>query len=204
LLFGSRIGYYTLDNATNNDTAMEALGAEFDFDRAERRIRCAPHFLNLAVRAMMYGSKRDNFEELLAHWGDKDFITDEDDQTQLSEAINELAADADLCERSTDDTDEYCEVETVAEESQGQFPVPRVINAEELDKYRKSGPFGKLHNIGIALRMSSQLVEDFHDAQRQTAPAEPALSWVQNGCTRWQSDEAMASRALLKRSALTG
>ncbi|RKK07682.1 hypothetical protein BFJ67_g18295, partial [Fusarium oxysporum f. sp. cepae] len=61
-----RIGYYTLDNATNNDTAMEALAAEFDFDKDERRIRCAPHFLNLAVRAMMYGSKRDNFDELLA------------------------------------------------------------------------------------------------------------------------------------------
>ncbi|KAJ6436956.1 ATPase [Purpureocillium lavendulum] len=197
-----RIGYCTLDNATNNDTAMEALAAEFDFDWVERRIRCAPHFLNLAVRAMMYGTKRDNFDELLAHWGDKDFISDEEDQKQLSEAINELAADEDFSEQSADDNDEYCEVETVAEESQGQFPIPKVINAEELDKYRKFGPFGKLHNIGVAFRMSSQLVEDFHEAQRQATPAEPVLSWVQNGCTRWQSDEAMASRALLKRSAL--
>jgi hypothetical protein len=55
---------------------MEALGTEFDFDGDERRIRCAPHFLNLTVRAMMYGSKRDNFNELLAHWGDKDFMTE--------------------------------------------------------------------------------------------------------------------------------
>ncbi|KJZ71536.1 hypothetical protein HIM_09074 [Hirsutella minnesotensis 3608] len=95
-----------------------------------------------------------------------------------------------------------CEDETVLEDRQGQFPVPTVINAEEVDKYRKFGPFGKLHNIGIALRTSSQLVEDFQEAQRQTAPAEPVLSWVQNVCSRWQSDEAMASRALLKRSAL--
>ncbi|KAJ6436118.1 C6 transcription factor [Purpureocillium lavendulum] len=181
---------------------MEALAAEFDFDWVERRIRCAPHFLNLAVRAMMHGTKRDNFDELLAHWGDKDFISDEEDQKQLSEAINELAADEDFSEQSSDDNDEYCEVETVAEESQGQFPVPKVINAEELDKYRKFGPFGKLHNIGVAFRMSSQLVEDFREAQRQANPAEPVLSWVQNGCTRWQSDEAMALRALLKRSAL--
>ncbi|KJZ68971.1 hypothetical protein HIM_09781 [Hirsutella minnesotensis 3608] len=194
-----RIGYYTLDNATNNDTAMETLAAEFDFDKAERRIRCAPHFLNLAVRAMMYGSKRDNFDELLAHWGDKDFITEEDEQKQLSEAINELGADDDFSEQIAD---EICEDETVLEDRQGQFPVPTVINAEEVDKYRKFGPFGKLHNIGIALRTSSQLVEDFQEAQRQTAPAEPVLSWVQNVCSRWQSDEAMASRALLKRSAL--
>jgi hypothetical protein len=66
----------------------------------------------------------------------------------------------------------------------------------------KFGPFGKLRNIGITLRTSSQIIEDFYEAQRQTAPAEPVLTWVQNVCTRWQSDEAMASRALLKRTAL--
>ncbi|KHO10676.1 FluG domain-containing protein [Metarhizium robertsii ARSEF 23] len=62
----NRIGYFTLDNATNNDTAMEALAYEFDFDQYERRIRCAPYFLNLAVEAMMYGGKKDNFAELLS------------------------------------------------------------------------------------------------------------------------------------------
>lgn len=51
----NRIGYFTLDNATNNDTAMEALAYEFDFDQCERRIRYAPYFLNLAVKTMMYG-----------------------------------------------------------------------------------------------------------------------------------------------------
>jgi hypothetical protein len=30
--FLGRIGYYTLDNATNNDTAIEALAIEFDFN----------------------------------------------------------------------------------------------------------------------------------------------------------------------------
>ncbi|KAI8406613.1 hypothetical protein FOFC_14083, partial [Fusarium oxysporum] len=194
-----RIGYYTLDNATNNDTAMEALAAEFDFDKDERRIRCAPHFLNLAVRAMMYGSKRDNFDELLAHWGDKDFMTEEDEQRQLSDVINELGTDDDF---GTPSMEEDLELETAPEQSQDQCQVPEIINAEKVDKYRKFGPFGKLHNIGIALRMNSQLLEDFYEAQRQTAPTEPVLAWVQNVCTRWQSDEAMASRALLKRSAV--
>jgi hypothetical protein len=59
---------------------MEALSTKFDFDKGKHCIRCAPHFLNLTVRAMMYGSKRDNFNELLAYWGDKDFITKEDKQ----------------------------------------------------------------------------------------------------------------------------
>lgn len=98
--------------------------------------------------------------------------------------------------------DEALELETDPEKSQDQYPVPETINAEEVDKYRKFGPFGKLHNIGVALRTSSQLLEDFYDAQRQTPPTEPVLAWVQNVCTRWQSDEAMTSRALLKRTAL--
>ncbi|KAM4063985.1 ribonuclease H-like protein [Hirsutella rhossiliensis] len=147
----------------------------------------------------MYGSKRDNFNELLAHWGDKDFVAEEEEQRQLSDAINELATDDDFCVPSME---EGFEVETVPEGSQDQDVLPDIINGEEVDKYRKFGPFGKLHNIGIALRTSSQLLEVFYEAQRQTAPTEPILTWVQNVCTRWQSDEAMASRALLKRTAL--
>lgn len=147
----------------------------------------------------MYGSKRDNLDELLAHWGDKDFMTEEDEQRQLSDAINELVTDDDF---GVPSMEESFELETVPEDSQDQYPRPEIINTEEVDKHRKFGPFGKLHNIGIALRTSSQLLEDFYEAQRQTAPAEPVLTWVQNVCTRWQSDEAMASRALLKRTAL--
>ncbi|KID93789.1 Ribonuclease H-like protein, partial [Metarhizium majus ARSEF 297] len=194
-----RIGYCTLDNAANNDKAMEALGAEFDFDWVERRIRCAPHVLNLTVRAMMYGGKRDNFNELVAHWGDKDFMTEEEERQLLSDAIRELAMDDDFGEPNLH---EAMEIETEPEENQDQYPVPETMNAEEVDKYRKFGPFGKLHNIGVALRTSSQLLEDFYEAQRQTTPTEPVLAWAQNVCTRWQSDEAMASRALLKRTAI--
>ncbi|KID81930.1 transposase-like protein [Metarhizium guizhouense ARSEF 977] len=131
----------------------------------------------------MYGGKKDNFAELLAHWGDKDFMSEEDEQL-LDEDL-ELSA-----------------LNTTSGESQDSCLVPEMVDAVKMEKYRKHGPFGKLHNIGIALRTSSKLLEDFHEAQRQTAPTEPVLTWVQNVCTRWQSDEAMASRALLKRSAL--
>ncbi|KJZ69052.1 hypothetical protein HIM_11563 [Hirsutella minnesotensis 3608] len=130
-----RVGYYTLDNAKNNDTAMEALAAEFDFDKDERRIRCAPHFLNLAVRAMMYGSKSDNFDELLAHWGDNDFMTEDDEQRQLSDAINELENDENFSDMSMD---ESLEVEIAPEESQDRFPVPDIITAEKVDKQSTS------------------------------------------------------------------
>ncbi|KAL6405555.1 hypothetical protein AUP68_11314 [Ilyonectria robusta] len=83
---------------------MEALAAEFDFDSDERCICCAPHFLNLTTKAMMYGSQRDNFNELLAYWGDKDFMAEEDEQRQLSDAINELATDDDFGMPSMDES----------------------------------------------------------------------------------------------------
>ncbi|GKU14244.1 unnamed protein product, partial [Fusarium langsethiae] len=121
------------------------------------------------------------------------------EQRQLSDAMNGLATDDDFRVPSVD---ENPELEIIPEEDQDECPVPGIINAEQVDKYRKFGPFGKLHNIGVALRTSSQLLEDFYEAQRQTAPTEPVLTWAQNVCTRWQSDEAMASRALLKRTAL--
>jgi hypothetical protein len=38
------------------------------------------------------------------------------------------------------------------------------ITPESLDRYRKNGPFGKLHNIGVHLRQSSQLQQAFRDS----------------------------------------
>jgi hypothetical protein len=62
-----RIGYFTLNNATNNDTAVNALAGRYGFDGHERRIRCAPHFIHLTVIAMLYGegSKGVQMENLL-------------------------------------------------------------------------------------------------------------------------------------------
>ncbi|KAM4066465.1 ribonuclease H-like protein [Hirsutella rhossiliensis] len=142
----------------------------------------APSFSEPGRQGYDVRQQRDNFNELLAHWGDKDFVAEEEEQRQLSDAINELATDDDFCVPSME---EGFEVETVPEGSQDQDVLPDIINGEEVDKYRKFGPFGKLHNIGIALRTSSQLLEVFYEAQRQTAPTEPILTWVQNVCTRW-------------------
>ena len=45
----NRIGYFVLDNAANNDRALEALGSSFGFDPRKRRIRCAAHIVNLVA-----------------------------------------------------------------------------------------------------------------------------------------------------------
>jgi hypothetical protein len=70
-----------------------------------------------------------------------------------------------------------------------------------LQRYRKNGPFGKLHNIGAYLRKSSQLKQLFYEAQRLVTSERP-LAWVQNVATRWSSDYAMAARALVLRRPL--
>jgi hypothetical protein len=74
------------------------------------------------------------------------------------------------------------------------------ITAEFLDRYRKYGPFGKLHNIGVYFRQSSQLQEAFRNAQHS---CKTPLAWIYNVATRWSSDYAMAIRALELRISLT-
>ncbi|KAK8120333.1 Ribonuclease H-like protein [Apiospora kogelbergensis] len=81
------------------------------------------------------------------------------------------------------------------------FPIPDNITAESLDPYRKEGPGGKLHNLGVYLNRSSQLKMAFEKAQLATGRKEP-LAWLQNVATRWESDEAMFSRALLLQDAI--
>jgi hypothetical protein len=41
------VGYFVLDNASNNNSAVAAIAQKMDFDAAYRRIRCGPHTLNL-------------------------------------------------------------------------------------------------------------------------------------------------------------
>ncbi|RYO79483.1 hypothetical protein DL762_008141 [Monosporascus cannonballus] len=58
----SKIGYFTLDNAKNNDTAMEVIGAELGFEGASRRGRCLGHTLNLSAKALLFGHDVEAFE----------------------------------------------------------------------------------------------------------------------------------------------
>lgn len=78
-----RVGYFTLDNAANNDTCMENIAFEHEFCAEERRLRCAAHIFNLSVRAMLYGSKGENFAAIVAADGD-------DDEDHVDRAIDEV------------------------------------------------------------------------------------------------------------------
>jgi hypothetical protein len=59
------IGYFMTDNATNNDTCVEALGIEYGFNPLHRRLRCSGHKINLVARAMLWGVDEEAFENEL-------------------------------------------------------------------------------------------------------------------------------------------
>jgi hypothetical protein len=52
---GHKIGYTVLNNAENNDTAMEELGKRLGFDGRRRRRRYISHTLNLSAKVLLFG-----------------------------------------------------------------------------------------------------------------------------------------------------
>ena len=57
-----KVGYFTLDNATNNDVALVALSHQLKevgviFDPVEHRLYCLGHVINLVVKAFLYGGE---------------------------------------------------------------------------------------------------------------------------------------------------
>jgi hypothetical protein len=58
-----KVGYFMLDNAGNNDPAMEIIGRELGFNHEHRRVRCIGHIINLVVKALLFGKDAEAFEE---------------------------------------------------------------------------------------------------------------------------------------------
>ncbi|KAM4067764.1 hypothetical protein HRG_009843 [Hirsutella rhossiliensis] len=118
------VGYFTLDNAANNDTCMEDLAFEHGFSPEERRIRCAAHILNLCVRAMLYGSKQENFAAIVAADGD-DL---DDDEEQVDQAIDE-ALNGEMKDGTDEDPGANTAVDIPEEDLTSSHPAPDEINA---------------------------------------------------------------------------
>jgi hypothetical protein len=57
----TKVGYFVLDNATNNDTMLGAFARHLEtlgilFDPKTHRLRCTGHVINLAVKAFLFGN----------------------------------------------------------------------------------------------------------------------------------------------------
>jgi hypothetical protein len=163
-----KIGFFTLDNATNNDTAMEAIGDSFGFDGTERRLRCAPHCINRVVRAMLYGNETKSLADAL---NDTPKIHDADgDEEVIDEALQEaLDQDEEDDFGMNDPDDDYIDAEIVVGDTlelpQFTYPISEVIDQDSLARFRKKGPIGKIHNVGVAIRRSPRLRKMYLEAQ---------------------------------------
>lgn len=72
------IGWFVIDNVSNNDTALDDIAEKLGFDALERRLRCAGHIINLIARHLLYGfdeyvfekdsSIPSNLKDQLARW----------------------------------------------------------------------------------------------------------------------------------------
>ena len=59
-----KLGCFTLDNTTNNDTCITALGKTYKWSKSEvhtRRLRCFSHIINLVTQAFLFGSESEVF-----------------------------------------------------------------------------------------------------------------------------------------------
>lgn len=61
--FEQKLGYFVLDNASSNDTCVEAILGKIrpDLIKKERRLRCIGHIINLAAQAFLYGKDEEAF-----------------------------------------------------------------------------------------------------------------------------------------------
>jgi hypothetical protein len=136
------------------------------------------------------GSKRVRMDDLLADNSGYPDATEIQQKDYFKEVL-----------RMLEETDDFDAIKSFLNEDENDTSGASPINItiESLGRYRKNGPFSKLHNIGVYLRQSSQLKSAFLDAQR---PSPTLLSWVYTVATRWLSNYAMASRALELRAPL--
>ena len=79
----TKIGYFTHNNGSNNDTALVQIGAYLaeggiKFDPQERQLRCFGHVINLVVKAFLWGVDTEVLEEL----GNMDAPEEEDKTIQ--------------------------------------------------------------------------------------------------------------------------
>jgi hypothetical protein len=57
-----KLGYFVLDNASNNDTAIATLGHRYGFLSSHRRLRCGAHTINLVGQAVIFGSNKSAYD----------------------------------------------------------------------------------------------------------------------------------------------
>jgi hypothetical protein len=69
---GNKLGAFQMDNATNNDTCLDALAVLYPIDVEEQRLRCLGHVVNLVVKALLFGEGLSQFQRQVAEANDSE------------------------------------------------------------------------------------------------------------------------------------
>lgn len=120
----TKLGYFTIDNASNNDTMLVALERQLqkegiEWDAGSHRLRCNGHIINLAVQAFLFGNHPD--------------LSDQDDSIR-----------------------------------------------DDLKRWRRLGPLGRLHNIVVWVQRTPQRMQNFKNDSN-------GKSLKRDNSTRWNS-----------------
>jgi len=71
-----KLGAFQMDNASNNDTCLEALALELpELNVADSRLRCLGHVINLVVKALLFGNYNSALQKELKDASDRDQFT---------------------------------------------------------------------------------------------------------------------------------
>jgi hypothetical protein len=66
------VGYFVLDNASNNDSAVLALAQTMGFNAIHRRLRCGPHTINLIGQMLLWGKDSQAYDNDASEFPDED------------------------------------------------------------------------------------------------------------------------------------
>jgi hypothetical protein len=72
-----KLGYFVLDNALNNDTAVAKLSRIYSFIPAYCRLCCSPHIFNLISQMLISGKDKDAYNNDAAEHEDKEIFMEE-------------------------------------------------------------------------------------------------------------------------------
>ncbi len=127
-----RIGYFTGDNDTKNDTCLRQLALDLSqeygisFDPVSSRTRCAGHIINLSLQAFLFATSEDALQAAMEQ------AQDEASDVTVVDALH------DQMHSSTRQT------------SHGKRK-----KRNDTAGWRSIGPLGKLHNIAVFIRNST-------------------------------------------------
>jgi hypothetical protein len=164
-----RVGYHTGDNATSNNTCLEALSEklfnerEIIFDPVRRRIRCFGHIINLSLQAFLLARSKEALQAALHATGD---VAGAQSVETFSAALGESAPPA-----------SDIPVDQALEENHGRQQRDRNARRVEFSGWEGIGALRKLHHLAVWLRNSPIHSDDWREAVNRSLGIDNTTRW---------------------------